>query len=132
MKEVIFIKKYELIAIEEFLSTHEIEANSFEDAKSKLEKQINSGELPLEDLSNCNEIKWKNKYSKILNNNLSLIVKYNAETKKAIIACNDKTEKYPCISVADLIFDIKMFCECFLEDKEIATDLCENSNDYYL
>ena len=120
------MSKFKLVAIEEMSSTHEIEADSYHDAIVKLEKQIDYGELPLEDLSGNYIRTWENKYSKLLDEKITMLVNYNPQKNKVTISHNNNSADYTCIDVNDLIHDISMYCKSFIEDNEITVEMVEN------
>lgn len=121
------MSKFKLVAIEEMSSTHEIEAESFHDAVVKLEKQIDYGELPLEDLSGNYIRTWSNKYSKLLDERINMLIYYNPKMNRVTISHNNNSADYTCVDVNDLINGISTYCKSFIEDNEITVDMIENS-----
>lgn len=121
------MSKFKLVAIEEMSSTHEVDANSYHEAIEKLEKQIDSGELPLEDLSSNYIRTWSNKYSKLLDEKINMLIYYNPKMNQVTISHNNNNAEYTCVDVNDLINGISTYCKSFIEDNEITVDMIENS-----
>lgn len=121
------MSKFKLVAIEEMSSTHEVDANSYHEAIEKLEKQIDYGELPLEDLSSNYIRTWSNKYSKLLDEKINMLIYYNPKLNQVTISHNNNSADYTCVDVNDLINGVSTYCKSFIEDNEITADMIENS-----
>lgn len=119
--------KYELVALEEYSSVYEVEANSYEEARERLETEVNLGELVLGENPYSYTRKWKNNYSKILKSPLKMEINYNPKNDKLTISHNNNTAEYSCVDVSDLIYDISLYCRNFLEDREITKDAIKNN-----
>lgn len=124
------MKQYD-IEIEEVLTKIvRVEANDINDAISRVEEQIDLGELVLTADDYAQERYIRNYNSKKLDKRMNLGINYNS--KDGILTMfHDKNPeaKYVCDSVRDLKNYFNIYLDCYIEESEIEAQIEEPSQE---
>lgn len=112
------MKNYKILVKESDEREFEIEANSFYDARVKLEEKINNGEIVLDPYNYNRE--YENYMSKEVPKNFKMTVEYDVESKILKIVNNEEIKEFShCFDIRDMREILDDYCKDYLENQEI-------------